>query len=406
MRIYPFRAWRPRPDLAARVAAVPYDVVDTAEAAALAAANPYSYLHVSRAEIDLPAGADPYADSTYARAAETLRTFQAQGVLLREPQPALYLYRLTMAGRSQTGMAACCATEDYESGALKTHEKTRPDKENDRTRHIERLKAHAEPIFIAYRDDTALADLMADATRREPLYDFRAPDGIGHTVWRIAEPEPFVRAFARIPTAYIADGHHRAAAAVRVAQARRRADPAPLAAPEYNRFLGVLFPASQLRILPYNRCVRDLNGLSAEQFLAALRARFAVLPDAAPEPPAPAHVSLYLDRRWYGISWPAEERADSVARLDVSVLQDRLLAPVLGIRDPRTDPRIEFIGGIRGADELERRVASGRAAVAFSLYPTQVAQIMAIADAGQIMPPKSTWFEPKLRSGLLVHTLE
>lgn len=404
MKIKPWRAWRPRPDVAARVAALPYDVVDTAEARALAADNPYSYLHVSRAEIDLPDGTDPHADAAYSQARLNLEVMQKQGLLVQEPQPVFFLYRLTMEGRSQVGFAACCAVVEYERGVIKTHETTRRDKEDDRTRHIEQLNANTEPVFIAFRDDPHLARMARLAQEKQPLYDFIAPDGIAHALWRLDETTEIVRAFAGVPAAYIADGHHRAAAAARVARTRRKAGDRAAAGAEYDWFMAALFPASQLRILPYNRCVRDLNGLSAGRFFAAVRERFVVQEGVGSTPAGPGRIGMYWSHTWYELSGTFAQDADLLGRLDVSVLQDRLLAPVLGISDPRTDPRIEFIGGIRGVGELVQRVERGQAAVAFSMYPTQVEQMMSIADAGLIMPPKSTWFEPKLRSGLFVHT--
>lgn len=403
MKIRPWRAWRPRPDRAVQVAAVPYDVVDTVEARALAAGNPYSYLHVTRPEIDLPDGADPHSDTVYDRARFNLGVMQAQGILLQEPDPVFYLYRLTMKGRSQVGFAVCCAVTDYEEGVIKTHEKTRHDKEDDRARHIERLSANTEPVFITYRDDPQLAAIARQVQGMDPLYDFIAADGVGHALWRVGDTAEIVRAFVRVPAAYIADGHHRAAAAARVARTRRSIGYAAGCGGEFEWFMAVLFPSSQLQILPYNRSVRELNGLRPECFLSAVRERFTIRERVDPVPDKPGRVCMYLEHTWYELSWPVMRSADPGAALDVSVLQDRLLAPILGIDDPRTDQRIEFIGGIRGVGELVRRVECGQAAAAFSMYPTPVEQMMSIADAGQIMPPKSTWFEPKLRSGLFVH---
>jgi len=406
MRIKPFKALHPPRELAAQVAAVPYDVVDTAEAAALARGNPWSFLHVTRPEIDLPAGADPHGEAAYAQARSAFDMFRRQMILVEEPQPCYYLYRLTMKGRSQTGLVACCAVDDYIEGVIKTHEKTRQDKEDDRTHHIDRVNAHDEPIFVTYRDSAAVDALAAAVMSSPPLYDFTPADGIRNTLWRVEATEPLTRAFQAIPTAYIADGHHRSAASVRIARERRRTESLPGVDREYNWFMAVIFPAGQLDILPYNRCVLDWNGLTAAAFLARLKTAFTVTPEAPPTPAGPGRVSVFLEGRWWGVAWPPVVSPDPIAALDVTVLQDRLLEPILGIRDPRTDRRIEFVGGIRGTGELEERVRSGRAAVAFSMYPTQVSQMMAIADAGQIMPPKSTWFEPKLRSGLFVHRLD
>lgn len=405
MDIRPFKAAYAKPELASRIAAVPYDVVDTAEARELARGNPLSFLHVSRAEIDMASGTDPYSEAVYKRGAEALRAFLRDGTLLRETEPQLYVYRQTMGTHTQRGIVACCSTFDYENEVIKTHEKTRQDKEDDRTRHIEILDVQSEPVFLTYRDNAELRALVRDVERTAPLFEFTAPDGIGHAMWRFPDPGPVEAAFRNVPTAYIADGHHRSAAAVRVARQRRTGAAAAESKAEYNWFLGVLFPASELQILPYNRCVRDLNGLTEAAFLDAVGKRFTVRPAARTVPEAPARVCMYLAGAWHELSWTVPPGASPVDRLDVSVLQERLLAPVLGIGDPRTNKRIDFIGGIRGAAELEKRVNSGTAAVAFSMFPTTVEQVMDIADAGGIMPPKSTWFEPKLRSGLFVHLL-
>ncbi len=406
MLIKPFAALRPVPEKAAVLAAVPYDVVDTAEARVLAAGNPDSFLHVSRPEIDLPDSVDIHDDAVYAQGVRAFKELQARGVLLREDGERLYVYRQIMGGHSQTGVVACCHIEDYAQDIIRKHEKTRKDKEDDRTRHCMELNANSGPVFLTYRDTAALDALVAAVQTGAPPYDFTAADGIRHTVWRVegANAE-WVEAFRRVPLAYVADGHHRAAAAFRSGQQRRAANPAHTGGEEYNWFLTVLFPATQLRILPYNRCVADLNGLEPAAFLAKVGTIFKTEPADGAEPAGPREVRMYLGKAWYKLTWD-EFAADPVGRLDVSVLQDWLLAPVLGIADPRTNTRISFVGGIRGTGELSKRVDSGRDAVAFSMFPTTVAQMMDIADAGQIMPPKSTWFEPKLRSGLLVHTLD
>ncbi len=406
MRIKPFKAWRPPADLVSRVASLPYDVVDTHEARRLAEGNPSCFFHVSRAEIDLPDSTDVHSDMVYNKAAESFRHLQTSGSLKQDAEPALYIYRLIRNGQAQHGLVTVCHTGDYEDDVIRKHEKTRKVPEDDRTRHIAATNSHSGPVFLAYRDSAEVDRLVADTEKTSALYDFTASDGVQHTVWRVADPKAMVAAFQRIPLAYIADGHHRAAAAARVARERRAAKAGATGDEEFNWFLAVLFPAGQLRILPYNRCVKDLNGLTDEQFLAEVKKVFRVTESAEPSPTAPANVGMYFKGRWYGLSWNADPKADATARLDVSVLQDRLLAPVLGIDDPRKNPRVEFVGGIRGTGELEQRVKSGRAAVAFSMYPTTVDQLMAISDAGQTMPPKSTWFEPKLRDGLLIHTLD
>jgi len=394
MNIRPFAAVRPNPSDAALVASVPYDVVDTAEASALAAGNSKSFLHVSRPEIDLPPGTDCSSPEAYAQARKALDALMANGTLVREKEPKFYAYRQTMGAHSQTGIVATFDTKDYLAGILKQHEKTRKDKEDDRTRHIETLAAQTGPAFLTYRDDKAIDLIVADACRRSPLYDFVAPDGIGHTVWEIATgsacvADELVELFARIPVAYIADGHHRSAAASRYAKAHDFEG-------ESRWFMAVIFPASQLKILSYNRLVKDLNGLSDEAFLAQVAKVF---------PGGSRKAKMYFRGKWTDLAWDIPKDADVVASLDVSYLQDNLLAPVLGIGDPRTDKRISFMGGIRGNEALAAKVDSGENAVAFAMEPVTVDEMMAIADAGAIMPPKSTWFEPKLRSGLFVHTV-
>ena len=400
MKIHPFAAVRPNRADAALVASVPYDVVDTAEAKALAAGNPKSFLHVSRPEIDLEPGTDCSSPEAYAQARKALDRLISDGVLVKDDAPKFYAYRQTMGSHSQTGIVACFDTEDYLAGVLKQHEKTRKDKEDDRTRHIETLSAHTGPAFLTYRDDKVIDEIVAAACRSEPLYDFVAPDGIGHTVWEIASAQPggcsacladeIEELFARIPVAYIADGHHRSAAASRYAKEHGFEG-------ESRWFMAVIFPASQLKILAYNRYIADLNSLTDEEFLAKLGEVFTVGRKGE------RNCRMYFRGKWTDLSWKLPENASVVEKLDVSYLQDRFLAPVLGIGDPRTDKRIAFMGGIRGDAELAAKVDSGAAAVAFAMEPVTVGEMMAIADAGAIMPPKSTWFEPKLRSGLFIH---
>jgi uncharacterized protein (DUF1015 family) len=405
LRIRPFQGLRPTPDLAPRVACVPYDVVDRAEAAALAEGNPYSLLHVDRAEIDLPPETDPYSDAVYAKALENFTGLQKEGALIRETGRVIYLYQQIMGNHVQTGVVALCHVDDYKDNLIKKHEKTRKDKEDDRTRLIDTLSADTGPVFLTYRDTVSIDRFMNEGKRATPLCDFVAPDGIRHTLWRVDHPAELVAGFGLVACAYVADGHHRTASAVRVGKERRAANPRHTGNEDYNWFLAVLFPASQLRILPYNRCVHDLNGRTEEELLAELKAGGFAIEDAdGAVPPGSGEVRMYLGGKWRRVSWTPDASADPIARLDVTVLQERVLAPILGVDDPRTSKRIEFIGGIRGTGELERRVRDGRAAVAFSMYPTTVEQLMDIADAGAIMPPKSTWFEPKLRSGLFIHT--
>ena len=407
MRLHPFRAIRPAPGLAPRVAAVPYDVVSRDEAVELARGNPHSFLHVGRSDIDLPPDTDPHDDRIYARAREALDGFLADGTLLREGEPGLYLYRQEMEGRAQTGVVGCVHIDDYERDLIRKHEKTRPDKEDDRTRHVLTLNANAEPVFLTYRGHPDIDRLAERIVPTAPLYDFTAGDGVRHTVWRIADAAEFVRAFGAVPHAYVADGHHRSASAWRAGKELRAKHPGRTDA-EYEWFLAVLFPAEQLRILPYNRVVKDLNGLSASQALARLARVGEVTTTSDPAPPGPGTFCFYLTGHWYRLVLDPTtiDRADPIASLDVSLLHERILTPVFGIGDPRTDRRIDFVGGIRGPAELERRVKSGEMAIAFALHPTTLDQLMAVSDAGQVMPPKSTWFEPKLRSGLFVHELD
>jgi uncharacterized protein (DUF1015 family) len=407
--VAPFTALRPTPESAADVIAPPYDVVSTEEARALAAGRPQSFLHISRPEIDLPEGTSPYADATYARGAENLARLRESGVLVRDAEPSFYVYRMVMNGRAQTGVAFAASVAAYDANRIRRHELTRPDKENDRVRNIDALNAQTGPVLLAYRANAAIDVLVAAAAERSPLFDVQGPNDVMHTIWRVApgaELAAFTGALAALDTLYIADGHHRSAAASRVARARRTAG-APHASHEL--FLAVAFPHDEMRILDYNRVVADLNGLSPAGLLEKIRASFAVEPSGdAVRPAEPETFGMFLDGQSYRLRIRRElvPRADPVASLDVSLLQDNLLAPVLGIGDPRTDKRIDFVGGVRGLGELEQRVRSGRAAVAFALHPTRMEQLMAVADADKLMPPKSTWFEPKLADGLLSHVLD
>ena len=404
LRIKAFQGLRPAPTLVSEVACVPYDVVNRDESAALAAGKPHSLLHVDRAEIDLPPETDPHSDCVYVKARENFLSLQNNGALIRESEPCIYLYRQRMGNHVQTGLAAVCHIEDYEHDIIKKHEKTRRDKEDDRTRLIGTLSADTGPVFLTYRDEPSIDAIVSVAQQDAPMYDFTAPDGIQHTVWRIAGGAALTELFRKVPCSYVADGHHRTASAARVGRERREANPAHTGAEEYNWFLAVLFPASQLKILPYNRAVHDLHGRSKQDFLTEVGRAFPLKANGSATPSKPGEIRMYLDGEWYDLSWQPSENADPISQFDVTALQERLLAPILGIDDPRTSTRVDFIGGIRGTDELVKLVDSNKAAVAFSMYPTTVAQLMAIADAGQNMPPKSTWFEPKLRSGLFIHT--
>jgi uncharacterized protein (DUF1015 family) len=448
--VRPFAALRPRPELASRIASVPYDVVNTDEARALAA-DPLSFLHVSRAEIDLPADTNPYTDAVYARAAANFDMLK-QSSLVEELRPAVYLYRLRMGRHEQTGVAACFSIDEYQRDLIKKHEKTRPDKENDRTRHIIETRAQSGPVLLTHRQDATIDRAVSQGTTSAPLYDFTAPDGVQHTVWR-TEPDvghAIVSAFGDVPALYIADGHHRAASAARAdahfallsqEQGQHQSRPVPSTSgasrasvsnagsgagagagangfaaasalspaqqPEHAWFLAVAFPDRQMQILPYQRAVKDLAGQTPDAFLAALRTKFPVEAAGVATPRRKGECAMYLGGNWYTLQLDAGSGTitDPIATLDVSRLQDHVLAPLLHIQDPRTDKRIDFVGGVRGTGELERLVSRGAAAVAFSMFPTTVAELMAIADAGAIMPPKSTWFEPKLRDGLLTHLI-
>jgi uncharacterized protein (DUF1015 family) len=404
--IRPFPTFRPPVSLAARVASVPYDVVDTAEARALAAGNPASFLHVCRPEIDLPEGTDIHADAVYAKGRENLDRFCTDGTLVEDPVPRLFVYRQTWRGRKQDGLVAACSVDDYDADVIKKHEKTRPDKENDRVRHLLTQSAHAEPVFLTYRAQGDIDVRVEEIAAAPPEFDFTAADGVRHQLWVVPERSAafFVERFRRVPLLYVADGHHRCASASRARAALRQKDPNLPPEHPVNWFPATVFPDTELRILPYNRVVKDLYGKRPEELLRAIGERFHVTEGASGEPGKKGEVHVYLGGRWRSLT-PKEpvDASDPIGSLDVSVLHDRLLEPLLGIADERTDKRIDFVGGIRGTDELARRVDSGKAAAAFSMYPTTLGELMAIADAGATMPPKSTWFEPKLRSGLFVH---
>jgi uncharacterized protein (DUF1015 family) len=398
--IHPFRALRPARDAAPAVSSVPYDVVSTEEARQLASGNPLSFLHVTRSEIDLPAGADPYAPEVYAKAKANLDALRAAAPLIVDDAPSLYFYRLRMGGHEQTGIAGCFPVDEYERDAIKKHERTRRDKEDDRTRHIVELRAQTGVVFLTYKASSAVDRLCRAVTSDAPLYDFRAEDGVHHTIWRVpaTEATALVDAFAAIPALYIADGHHRAASAARARQA--------LGGGEADTFIAVAFPDDQMQILPYNRTVKDLAGRTPQQFLDALRAAVPVR-DGVPTPAGKGEVTMFLAGRWYALDLSKVEPEDGsrASSLDVAKLQHHVLGPLLNIGDVRTDKRIDFVGGARGTAALEQAVSSGKAAVAFSMHPVTIDDLMSISDEGGIMPPKSTWFEPKLRDGLLIHTL-
>jgi len=406
--IHPFRALRPAPDKAAAVSSVPYDVVTTDEARDLVAGSPLSFLHVTRSEIDLPAGTDPYSSAVYEKARANFASLRERAPLVVDETPALYFYRLRMGAHEQTGIAGCFSLDEYDSDVIKKHERTRRDKEDDRTRHMVELRAQTGVVFLTYRADRGVDTLTRQVTAGEPLYDFTAPDGVRHTVWRagLDQTRGLATAFQSIPALYIADGHHRVASAARAREELVNRPGSTLDEAGADTFIAVAFPDDQVQILAYNRTVKDLGGRTARQFLGALRAQFRVT-DGAPTPERQGEVSMYLDGRWYAIDLASVAPADDSrgSSLDVSRLQRGVLEDLLNVGDVRTDKRIDFVGGARGSDALMQAVDSGAAAVAFSMYPVTVDDLMAISDSGGIMPPKSTWFEPKLRDGLLVHLI-
>ncbi len=411
--IKPFKGLRPKPEFAEKVASPPYDVLNTEEARAMAKDNPYSFLHINKPEIDLPAGTNLYDDAVYAKGRENLERFIKEGIFIQDEKPCFYVYRQIMGNHQQIGLVAGASVEDYENNVIKKHELTRAEKEEDRVKHVDTLNAQTGPVFLTYKASDEVDRLMEKITQRPPVYDFTADDGIRHTFW-VVDAENEIKQlqdlFAQMDCLYVADGHHRSAAAMRVKQMRQKQNPHHTGEEEYNYFLTVIFPHNQMYIMDYNRVVKDLNGLSKEAFLEKVREKFEVekLGTTAEKPKKKHEFLMYLDGEWYRLkAKPGTfDPNDPVDQLDVSILMNNLLAPILGIGDPRKDKRIDFVGGIRGLEELKRRVDSGEMQVAFALYPTSIEDLMAIADAGKIMPPKSTWFEPKLRSGLIIHLLD
>lgn len=409
-KVTPFKSVRPAPALVSRIAALPYDVYNRKEALEIVKKEPLSFLAIDRAETQFPDDVSTYDDRVYAKAKEMLNEAIEKGNYVIEETHCYYIYELIMDGRSQTGIVACSDIDDYQNQIIKKHENTREEKEIDRIRHVDTTNAHTGPIFLAYRSVSAINDIVESEKNKEPLYDFTSDDGITHKAWCISDKETIGKLatlFAEVPCTYIADGHHRCASAVKVGLMRREKNPDYTGDEEYNRFLSVLFPDDQLAILPYNRVVKDLKGASKEAFLAAVeKAGFTVTKENAPVAPCKKGTfGMYLDGQWYLLTAATSIMSDDpVEGLDVSVLQNHLLKPILGIDDPRTDNRIDFVGGIRGLSELEKRVAEDMT-VAFSMYPTSIEELLQVADAGLLMPPKSTWFEPKLRSGLFIHSL-
>jgi len=399
----PFAALRPKPELAARICELPYDVMSSAEARVMAEGNPLSFLHVSKPEIDLPPGTDLYSPAVYAKGKENFAKLIADGALFQDSQPCFYLYRQIMGGHAQTGLVAAASCQEYLDGIIKKHEFTRPDKEDDRVRHIETLNSQTGPVFLTYKAVAAMDEFVAKKTAGTPDVDFTGTDGVRHTSWSVRDAHEiaFIAGqFAKIPFLYIADGHHRSAAAGRVFQSR-------MGAGHSGGFLTVTFPHDQMQILPYNRVLKDLNGLSPEQLLAKLDAIFILSPNGTPKPTRKHELALYLGGQWRTLHFRPQFAAttDPIERLDVTLLQKFVLDPIFGITDPRTSKRINFVGGIRGTAELEKLVNSGEYACAFSMFPTSIVDLMEIADAGGIMPPKSTWFEPKLRDAMFCHLI-
>ena len=406
-----FKAIRPTSKMAEAVAALPYDVVNSEEAREMTKDKPYSFLHVDKAEIDLPVGTDIYSPQVYAKAKENFDKLVSDGILVQDNKPMLYVYELTMDGRSQTGLVACTSIDEYLNGIIKKHELTREDKEQDRIRHVDICNANTGPIFLAYRTVDEISAIIENVKKNAPVYDFTAEDGIKHRAWVIDNDETankLIELFKAVPNLYIADGHHRNASAAKVGLKRRAEHPDYTGDEEFNYYLAVIFPSDQLKIMDYNRVVKDLNGMTSEEFMNKLAEKFDIHEaDGRAKPEKQYDFGMYLDKKWYMLTAKENLRVnDAVAGLDVSILQDNVLIPILGIGDIRTDKRIDFVGGIRGLGELERRVDSGEMKVAFAMYPTSIDQLMTIADENKIMPPKSTWFEPKLRSGLFIHSLD
>lgn len=405
--IKPFRALRPVSEKAKQVSCVPYDVVQESEVREFIEENPDSFLRITRAEAEYATANTPPAAEIFERASGNLSAFVSEGVLVEESLPSFYVYRLTTKGHSQTGVVACCSLDEYEQGLIKKHEKTRPDKVEDRTSHMLAVRAQTGLIFLAFRGTERISRIISETVKGEPLYDFDGTTDVRHTVWRADDQSNLIEAFAEVPALYIADGHHRIESALRARDELRRQNPGHTGAEDYNYVLAGMFPSEDLKILAYNRVVSDLNGLTDETFLVKLQEYFVIEPNAVKEPQHHGQICMYLNGRWYSLNLAVNSlhQPDPIEGLDVSILQNFVLAPILGITDARTDTRIGFIGGIRGSSELERLVDSGEARVAFSLFPTTMDDLFAVSDMGAIMPPKSTWFEPKLKDGLFVHKI-
>lgn len=414
VKIKGFKGIRPKPELAEKIASHPYDVINSAEARELVRENPYSFLHVVKSEVDLPEDINLYSEKVYQKAAENLKKMIDKGWLQQDDKEYIYLYRQIMNGHEQYGLVVDASVQDYQEEKIKIHELTREAKEKDRINHVKYTNANTGPVFLTYPAQKEIDEIVAKIATESPEYDFAAEDGIKHTLWVLKDQkqiEKLINFFGKIPCTYVADGHHRSKSAAMVGEMKKQENPNHTGNEEYNWFLSVIFPDNQLKILDYNRVVRDLNGLSIEDFLDKVLEKFDIAPTCCSEEAKPkdyAHFGMYLDGQWYYLQAKEDifDKKDPVESLDVSILYNNILSPLLGIGDPRTDERIDFIGGIRGLKELEKRVDSGEMKVAFAMYPTSIQQLMSIADAGKIMPPKSTWFEPKLRSGLIIHSLD
>ena len=408
IKIFPFKSVLPKPENVHQIACEPYDVVSTEEARQAAASNPISFLHVVRPEIDFEQGQDIYAAKVYDQGFKNFESLIADGHMCDDDENSIFIYRQVFHGREQFGVVCCYDVQQYRDGTIKKHEKTRPDKEDDRTRHLTTCSAHTEPVFLCFKDEPQIAKLIESDCQQQPLFDFAADDGVTHTVWRAASPESYVRAFEDLDRIYIADGHHRTAAGARAATQRQADNEHHSGQEEYNRVLAVIFPASQLQILAYNRVVKDLNGLSLVEFEERLSQIGKVTRTGDMVPEKAGSLCIYVAGNWLQFEFPTDliSQSDPIESLDVSLLQNRILSEILGVGDPRTDSRLQFVGGIRGTKELKRLVDTGKAAIAFSMYPTSIEQLIDVSDSGKIMPPKSTWFEPKLKSGLFVHRFE
>ncbi len=398
--VNPFKAWRPKPEFTSKIASVPYDVINTEEASSMAEDNPLSFLHVIRPEIDLPPETDIYSEEVYQKGKENLDALLASHEMVQDSDEALYIYKLTWKGKSQTGIFGCVSVDEYDNNIILKHELTRPDKEDDRTKHLLTLQAHPEPVMFTFNDEAGISSLIEKASTDAPLYDFTAVDGVQHTIWKVQDSESLSNAFKKIPVLYVADGHHRCASASRAAHALRAKASGSNEPQNYDFFPSVLFPRHEMDILAYNRIVYSIP----DDFKSRLKETFELRENANPVPNQKGDLALYMDGSWVGVSLPETQRSTVADHLDVARLQEFILEPYLNITDPRKDKNIHFVGGIRGTQELERLVDSGKVDLGISMYPTSIEELMAVSDAGLLMPPKSTWFEPKLRSGLLIHT--